>query len=254
MQSRKNLMLFVFLILFAVIVYGANRQVYGLRHPDFTVFSNANYGVSLLYDTLLHLRQPVSILYRPLNSGADINKAVFIVEPTNPGVNMAMAEEILSWVRQGGRLVYLENTVPNIIDRALDGSYEISALATGNMRLYRVGLGEILTGRADIISNIHLTEGSLYGEGILYVLNRWNPAQIYFAEYYHGYHAPDSFFRQLPISIQMAAFQLIIAAVIFSWHLGKRFGEPVPLYEEIEREENEQVLSLARLYKKNDVI
>jgi hypothetical protein len=40
--------------------------------------------------------------------------------------------------------------------------------------------------------------------------------------------------------------------LLLIWHVGKRFGKPVPAYEETEREENEQVRALARLYNKTD--
>ena len=247
MKNRKsNLMVVLLLILFVGLAWIANRHVNDLQHPDYTSFSNGNYGVSLLYDTLRHMQYPVGILYRPVGETVSVNNAVFIIQPTNPRLNTENIESILNWVRRGGRLIYLENRQPNVIDRALDNRYQTTF---GSMRVYRLGMGEIMTGRADTIVNINLMEDPVYGKGIAYILTGWNPELIYFAEYYHGYREVTGAFRQLPLWLQLVVIQMIIATAALIWHYGKRFGVPIPFYEEIEREENEQILVLARLYK-----
>ena len=247
-NNRLVLLVIVLFALFAGLSWGANRRIYGLRHPDFTMFSNGELGLSLLYDTLQHMRFPVGTLYQPV-SRAGLNDAVFIIQPSNPRVNSEIAEDILSWVRRGGRLIYLENRQPTAIDRALAGEIYTPF---GSLRWYRLGMGEIVTGRANPLVNVNLMRDYTYGQGIMYILAGWNPDRIYFAEYYHGFRRPDGTFRQLPIALQLAVFQIVIAALALVWHLGKRFGDPVPLYEETEREENEDVLVLARLYKQAD--
>ena len=247
-NNRLVILVIALFALFAGLSWGANRRIYGLRHPDFTSFSNGEFGVSLLYDTLRHMRFPVAVLYQPLNR-AGLNDAVFIIQPSNPRVNAEIAEDILSWVRRGGRLIYLENRQPTAIDRALANELYTPF---GNLRWYRLGMGEIVTGRASALINVNLMEDYSYGQGIAYILAGWNPERIYFAEYYHGFQRAEGAFRQLPIALQLAAFQILIAALALVWHLAKRFGDPVPLYEEIERDENEDVLVLARLYKHAD--
>lgn len=248
-SSRLSLFVILLLALFAGITWGANRQIHGQRYPNFTSFSSSEYGVSLLYDTLRHMRYPVGILYRPVTENVSVGDAVIIIQPTNPRPNDAMAADILSWVRRGGRLIYLENSRPTVMDRALMGE---DYVAFGSLRWYRVGMGEVVTGRANTVANVNLMEDPAYGEGLVYVLSGWDPGRIYFAEYYHGFRRSDSTFNQMPMWLQLVAFQIIIAVVALVWHLGKRFGSPIPLYEEIEREENEQVLTLARLYKQAD--
>jgi len=52
-------------------------------------------------------------------------------------------------------------------------------------------------------------------------------------------------------SKQLFTYQLAIIAALIIWRLGKRFGEPIPFYEEIEREENEHIKALANLYQKS---
>ena len=247
MKNRKsNFIVVLLLAMFIGVAWGANRHVNDLRHPDYTSFSNRNYGVSLLHDTLQHMQHPIGILYRPIGETVSVNNAVFIIQPTNPRPNSEITENILNWVRRGGRLIYLDNRQPTVIDRALGNEYHATF---GSMRIYRLGMGEVMTGRADTVVNVNLMENPIYGNGIAYILTRWNPDRIYFAEYYHGYRGATGAFRQLPLWVQLVVIQMVIGTVALVWHLGKRFGVPIPLYEEIEREENEQVLVLARLYK-----
>jgi len=244
-SKRLSLIVVLLLALFAGLSWAANRHVGGLRHPNYTTFSNSDYGLSLLFDTLRHMGYPVAVLYRPA-SEAGINDAVFIA---NPRLTSDMTGDILAWVRRGGRLIYLDNRHTNNIDHALDGENYTNF---GSLRWYRHGMGEILTGRAGEFTNVHLMEDPFYGEGIAYMLYVWNPEYIYFADYYHGFRRTDSAFRQLPLWLQLIFFQIVIGTAALMWHWGKRFGNPVPLYEEMEREENEQVFVLARLYKQAD--
>ncbi|MCL2398289.1 MAG: hypothetical protein FWC91_00920 [Defluviitaleaceae bacterium] len=248
-KNRNYNQIVIILLLVALllgIVWGANQQSYSLRYPDFTSFSNGDYGVSLLFDTLNHMQYPVSTMRRPIRE-ASLNDVVLIIQPTNPGPTRAVTEDILSWVYQGGRIIYLENSIPNSIDLALSNHY---ASSFGGMRWYHLGMGEILTGRADLITNINLMYYPVHGEGIANALSYWNSDRILFAEYYHGFHNTPGTFSQMPVGLRLITIQLIIGGIIAAWHFGKRFGYPIPLYEELEREENEQVLVLARLYKK----
>jgi len=245
MKNNIDFKIILTLALFLGLIWGANRHMHNSGFPNYTSFSYENAGVSLLHDTLQHMGYPIALLYRPAQT-VDINAAVFIIQPVNPRIDYEMTHDILLWVRRGGRLFYLDNRYPTAMDQILDSEYRE---AISSMRLYQVGMGEVITGPADIVANANLMGNYFYGEGITYILSRWNPDRIYFAEYYHGFHAASGMFRQMPLWLRLVTFQIIIGAVALMWHLGKRFGNPIPLYEEIEREENEQVLVLARLYK-----
>jgi len=245
-MKNKNLGIILLLAMFLGLIWGANHHIQGSQYPDYTSFSSGRYGISLLHDTLQHMHYPVSLLYRPVQEAADVNDAVFIIQPTNPRPNEKMIEDILNWVQRGGRLIYLENRHPSTIAQMLGDEHYTTV---GSLRLYQLGMGQVMTGRADVITNANLMENYFYGESIVYVLNHWNPERIFFAEYYHGFHRASSTFEQMPLWLRLVAIQIIIGTMVLVWHLGKRFGSPIPLYEEIEREENEQVLALARLYK-----
>jgi len=244
----KNKYLIVIIVLLAVLLIAVSWSFnrYTHRYPDYSMLSNEEFGISLLYDTLQHLQFPMSTLHRPIGEAAGLNDVVFIIQPSQPRVCNCMTPDILNWVRSGGRLIFLENRHPNVIDNALEAE---NYTYFGNMRLYQVGMGEVLTGRADSVANINLMYKPSYGETIASLLSAWNPSRIYFAEYYHGFSANDGAFRQLPVSLQMVVLQVILALLALLIYFSKRFGTVIPYYEEVERDENEQVLVLARLYK-----
>lgn len=246
-SSKLTLAIVLLFALFAGITWGVNQRVGGHQHyPDYTSFSHSENGVSLLYDTLRHMGFSMGVLYRAVGGSVNVDDAVFIIQPRNPSPNDAMVYEMLSWVRRGGRLIYLENSPFTIMDIMLEGE---SYVQFGSLRWYRVGAGEVVTGQASNIANANLIDNPSYGEVFAYVLSSWDIRRVYFAEYYHGFYRAEGTFSQMPVWLQLVAIQLIISTVVWVWHLGKRFGSPIPMYQNIEREENEQVLTLARLYK-----
>jgi len=243
LKNNQNVLVLALLAAFLAMAWFGDTQMQGLQRPDYSSFSTNNYGASLLFDTLRQMQYPVSQLFRPV-SEAGTNDVVLIIQPQR--LDFALAEEAIQWVRQGGRLIFLDNRRFTPIDVLLE-HYQPDIM--GNFRLYSVGMGEILVGRADAVANQRMMNNPTYGAGISYLLYAWNPDRIYFAEYYHGFRVRNSAFRQMPLGLQLTAYQLAIVALALVWHLGKRFGKPIPLYEEIEREEHEQIYVLARLYR-----
>jgi len=248
-KNKLNILLILLIPTFLIVSYFTVVRTATDMHPNYSSFSAQEQGTSLLFDTLRHMLYPVSVLYQPVHSNIDINAAILIIQPSNPRPNETELTEILNWVRLGGRLIFLESNRPNLIDEELQ---HLSHRLVSTMRWYNLGLGEIFTGEADFITNASLMDDSFYGEAIATILELWNPEQIYFAEYYHGYHGNESLFRQLPLWVRLATFQTIILAIVALLHLGKRFGNPIPMHELTDREENEQILVLARLYRRAD--
>jgi len=250
MKNRDlNIVVLLLLALFLGVAWGLGRDHDGRRYPDYSSFSTNEYGVALLYDTLQHMGFVVRRLHTSVNINLSSNDVIFIIQPRNPAVSPVMAEEILDWVRMGGRLVFLSNNSSNALERALYPRYYRDF---GSMRWYQYGSGEIIAGRADLLANINLMNDPIYGEGFSYILLDWSPDRIYFAEFYHGFGAGTGGFQQLPLYLQLIIIQVVLVAAAFAWHFGKRFGRPVPLYEEIERDENEEIKVLARLYRYAD--
>ena len=211
--------------------------------PPYVSNSRGDLGASVLYDTLNALGFNVGRSQRPLTTRTSLDDAYIIIRPRSPRVNEEMAEVMLEWVYMGGRLIFL-NSYPLMMDRLIDGPGE----NVHGFTLYRHGQGEVLTGSASSVLNINLAERSQSGHGVFLTLYGWDPQRVRFADYYHGLHAGTTLVGRLPLVVQLFLLQSVIFAIILIWYLGKRFGAVVPYYEIIEREENEYLRSLARLY------
>jgi len=220
---------------------------------SFSSFTTSQHGASLLHDTLQHLGMPVRQSRRPLTQESCTNSVYVLIQPHAPRITPYIAEEMLEWVRDGGRLIFLCTTHPySVFSHALGRPAQVM----GDFALYRVGDGEVVTGRSRMVTNGILMNDHTHGQAIYSMLLRWDGEReienIFFGEYYHGFHIAENFIGGLPLVIRLVLAQFVILAVVMVWHLGKRFGNPVPAYEEIEREENEYVRALARLYMKVD--
>ncbi|MCL2841498.1 MAG: DUF4350 domain-containing protein [Defluviitaleaceae bacterium] len=211
----------------------------------YTVGNTADDGVSLLFDTLQHMNYPVSIERNPLDTRASTNDVFLIIQPAIPLTN-AMLTEMLEWVERGGRLIFLQNWPVTDIEHLIDTPWQ----SIGGFRLYQLGYGEVLTGGSFSLTNQPLMNNPESGRLIHATLYRWNADRIIFAEYYHGFYLEPNFIGSLPLIIRLLLLQILFASIMLVWHLGKRFGKPMPYYEAVEREENEYVRALARLYMK----
>jgi len=256
MRRNSWIPLMLFVVAVALIMVFAEREFGQGAGGAFLASSRDEQGVSLLFDTLRHMGYPVSVSNRPVGwrgfSGFYTGDVFIVIQPNSPPVDEARAREMIEWVWRGGRLIFLQNAPVGrtIIDEALRAEgffHSWDFRGDGNMVLYHVGHGEVLTGRAFEVLNCHLMDDPAHGRIIEDTLARWDADRIFFAEYYHGFHASDNFIGSLPLIVRLVLFQMGLAAVVLVWHLGKRFGRPIPYYEETEREENEYVRALARL-------
>ncbi|MCL2388416.1 MAG: DUF4350 domain-containing protein [Defluviitaleaceae bacterium] len=237
----------------AIIIVIALVLVYFLQvdHGEDVIYSSkttGHRGTSLLADTLRHMGYTVRPSYNPLTRYTNSNNVYIIIQPRNPAVTATMADEMLEWVHSGGRLVFLCRNFPRtVIDVALDSSPRYA----GDFLHYRHGAGEILTGSASFVTNYNLMNNHIHGHVIQTTFDLRNTT-VFFGEYYHGFHTQETFIGQLPLVVQLLLAQMIIFSFVIIWHLGKRFGNPVGFYDEVEREENEYVRALARLYMASD--
>lgn len=243
MKKSNIIFLLIIIIMSALVLFVFNAASDG---PAYASFSTGRHGTSLLYDTLQLMDYPVRVSHSPLTSATNTNHVYVIIQPFAPPINRARAEEILEWVQQGGRLIFLHNSMPSIIDIMIPER----GRSFGYLFQYSVGAGEIITGQAFRVANYHLMNEPEVGQMLESVLSRWDSERIWFAEYYHGVHSGETFIGSLPLIVQLIMMQMLLFGIVAVWHVGKRFGKPVPYYNEIEREENEHVRAFARLFYK----
>ena len=240
MKNAKSWLIPVVIVLAAALLL---MFVGGGDGPPFVSNSRGNMGAGVLYDTLQRLGFNVGRSVRPLTTRTDIFDTYIIIEPRSPWISEEMAKNILEWVYAGGRLIYLQNN-RFLFEQLLGGG---SRYVYG-FSLFAHGRGEVLTGSSYPITNRNLADNSAGGHGIFVTLTGWNVERVRFADYYHGFHAETTLVGNLPLVVQLFLIQSAIFAAALIWHLGKRFGAVVPYYRIIEREENEYLRSLARLY------
>ena len=237
-------------IFIAIIIVCAVVVIYifddNTEEPAHVVSSFGRTGVSLLFDTLNHMNYPVQISRSPLTPSTNPNHAYIIIQPSYPLVCWDKAEEMLDWVFMGGRLFFFHNSPTTIFDTII----EYDSIDFGRLRVYEFGRGSVVIGPTREITNYNLMHNADTATSLESLLYHWNPDIIWFGEYYHSMPGPTNFVMRMPLIVRLSFVQLTFVGFAIVWHLGKRFGRPAPFYEEYEREENEQVHALTRLYLK----
>jgi len=254
--KRFKLKTFIYIAIVLIAAFIITRFINSGNNRWYTATSTGDMGASLFYDTLRHMGYPARIGRQPLTPDSNLQNVYILVQPHTPHVSREMAEEMVEWVRRGGRLVFLHtshSSILNIVGTEGETIYYHRPL--GRTRgyqwsLHQVGNGEIIIGSPRPLLNAALVERPYPGTILESHLRRWQGEQIIFAEYYLGFANQETFIGSLPFIVQLVLAQLVITFIILIWHLGKRFGNPVPYYEEEEREENEHVRALAKLYMK----
>jgi hypothetical protein len=199
----------------------------------------------------------VSRSFRPLETNDSIFDTHILVSPTifsNTDFNNAM-----DWVFHGGRLVYLgtEDSFINSLERINERISSITdsdGVTSQGYTLYRHGLGEVITGDATPLLNAALMEDSSSGAVFVGLLRQWGTTNINFNESVHGFLESGNAWFHTPEVMRVLVYQLFIIAALIIWHYGKRFGKPIPYFEEVEREENEHLKALANIYNKADSV
>jgi hypothetical protein len=203
----------------------------------YSISSTGEEGASLLFDTLRHMGYNVRAGYRPLTPQTNTDHVYIMIQPQARVLTSEFADELYEWVDNGGRLIFLSHAYLR---------------ATFYRPSHEYRLGEIVTSDSFSATNGRLMQNPSQGEFVQATLQRWNAERavdvIFFAEYYHGFQTPQNFIGRLPLVIRLFFAQMIIVSIIAVWHFGKRLGNPIEYYQEVEREENEYVRALARLY------
>jgi len=242
-KLKKFIFPAVIVIIAAIVLHSFSSDYDG---RPFAASTTGERGASLLYDTLRHMGYPVRVSRRPLTARTNADYAYIFIQPHHSHFDYAKAEELLDWVYSGGRLIFLHNNPSTILDTLMHSP----GTRFGNLTIYEHGQGVLVRGHSSDITNINMINDHDTGARIHAIISNGNTGRIIFAEYYHNPPATEIFFNRLPAIVRLIIVQLGLLGIIIVWHLGKRFGNPIEYYEEHEREENEHVHALARLYMK----
>lgn len=247
MKRRINKELICFFILVPVFVYASFYISSRIKNnlPNYSVLNRSEYGCSVFYQLLKELDYPVERTLQPINSAGQNN--IQIVADDYFGNFNPDHSEVKEWVSKGGILLYL--TPGNIYYDFYDQSKEINS----DIKIVKEEAGLIILADVNSITNDRLSRGTDNAYQLFTEINSYRYNKLYFNE--RHLFVTD---RQLtiwgfiPMEIKYCLYQIFIILAAFFYYKGKRFGKPLPLYEETERTENEFLYSAASLYKQAD--
>ncbi len=252
MKKRRAEIFIAIVAIILFIIMALYSAIEGSRqYPDYTVFSSKEYGASLIYDSLAIYGINVKTGYRRIDENTSIKDVYIIINPGYRYFYDSDISDIGNFVKKGGRLIlaadlYLTSRIVSRLDVTLTDVYD------GNYysQMLKYGDGLIMTLSAEDILNGRLKDYRFTGEEIAKVLSLWDYDSAVFNEYYHGFGDDSvSMWKDLPFAYKLVVYQLLIAFVFFILSISKRFGKPIPLYEEVERTENEYIYAMANFFR-----
>jgi hypothetical protein len=239
-KTNKDLILFVLVvpIFLFLTFYISNRME--KSQPAYSVVNKSKMGYSVFYEALKQLNYPVEKVLKPVNEYP--NDSMQIIPPG--GEFTINNQEVKQWVENGGTLVYLTPEIDQNI------GYGAPVETKKNIKLYVYHKGRIINANADFMTNKTLIKDTAYAYELLEEISNLPYGKIYFNEsYLFSSNSTKSLWDITPIEIKYIIYQMIIALVAFFYYKGKGFGKKLPLYEEVERSENEYLYSASSVYR-----
>lgn len=255
MKAKNKENLIILLVFFPVLLWltltftDDNEKSF----KPYTVFNKGEKGVSVTYEALKELGYTANLILTEVESQA-IGSAQIVIEPKRPYKVDLNNENIKNWIRGGGVLIYL---IPNWDEMRFNYGTEIDSYTLNgdkHAKAYSYDKGLLVIGNPDIINNKTLTINTEGAYWLLTQINKMDINNISFNEFYHYFEGQKpSLWRDIPAGIKLTIYQVIIVIAIVIYYYGKRFGKVIPLYEEVERVENEYIYSAASLFKRGEL-
>jgi len=242
MRIKKDYQLIIFLILIPIFLFGAFyiQSRMGNTLPQFSVENKSKDGCSIFYETLKELKLPVDRSISTVEM-QDINSIQIVVPGGSFDIN---SSKVKNWVESGGVLVSLSSGNIHIID------YGVIPKIKGSVNIYSYGKGTIIGADINTITNKTLLNNTDGAYELLSEMGTFNKSKIFFNEsYLFSQNNNMSLWDFFPLWLKFTVYQFIIALAAFFYYRGKRFGKPIPFYEETQRSENEYLYSAAALYR-----
>lgn len=211
--------------------------------PNYSVINNAKGGYSIFYQGLKDLKYPVERTLKPVDS-IEPQSVQIIADYGKFDIN---SPEIMQWIKKGGKLIYLTS-------KSLEETeYKLLSSEENGIDQYSYFKGKVITINPSYFTNKALVKDSDKAYKLVKVLDDLTYKKIYFNEYFiYLPNVGGSLWDNIPFGIKIIVYQLALAIMAFYYYKGKRFGKPIPLYEETERIENEYLYNTASIYSRAD--
>lgn len=250
-SNKRDILIFIFLIPLLLLLSLNFSAEENDKIIPYSILNKGSEGISVMYEAMEKLNYPVNLILEEIENQNYDRVQVVIISKINEGFDIN-SKEIKNWIGEGGKLVYLDENWRNIevnYGKRIDGFY------SGNNKRAEVishGRGAFLMGDSKLISNKTLTKDTEGAYWILEKIDQWDYKNIEFNEFYkYGIGKKRSLWQDIPRGIKLLLYQLTLLIMAIIFYKGKRFGKPVPLYEEVERTENEYIFSAASLYRQS---
>ena len=242
MQQKTNKDLIVFMILIPVFLVIALfiQNTSGSNIPSYSIDNKSKAGTSVFFQTLKELDYPVKRTMVPIDK-SDIKDIQLVVPSAEFSIQSNAVKE---WVEGGGTLVYFTQGDFLFINYGkLTSDADI-------IKEYEYGKGKIISANIKYITNGTLLRNKDNAYNILKKISEKEYNSLAFNEtYLYMKTEQKSFWSSISPEIKFILFQVMVALIGLFYYLGKRFGKPIPLYEEVERVENEYLYSASALYR-----
>ena len=240
MKTKIKSDLVIFGIVVIVFLFCAFYISTTIQSKDPTTINNSDGGLSVFYKTLKELKLPVETTLKPI-SESNIEDIQIVAQGGDFNITDA---EVLDWVDKGGTLVYLTD------DKITPFQLGLTPEVKGNINIYQEEKGMIIVADTSFITNKSLLKDSEEAYNILDEISSHSYRNIVFSEsHFFSQTKEKSLWDYIPLEGKYIIYQFALILIAFFYYKGKRFGKAIPLYEEVERIENEYLYSTASLYR-----
>ncbi|WBW95976.1 hypothetical protein [Oceanirhabdus sp. W0125-5] len=256
-KSREYWTLIILIPVFLILVFFFGK-VSGEGGIRYSAFNRGRSGSSVFYKTLKALDMDVLYTIEDIETNTSSNQLVFYdvqkmqyYPVLDEGFYKRFIEEKLVFTLAAEDIdMYVEEfESKNHISWDEEETFEID----DKTKAYRFkkGKGEIIFIEARALLNMFLLENK-DGAYWLYERINKNDQGISFNEKgLMGVGAERNLWTDLPANIKIICIQILLVLIAYMILKGRRFGKGVPYVEELERVENEYVISCAGIFQKN---
>lgn len=248
-KGNREILIFIILIpifLWLVLNFSSDKNN---KSIPYSILNRGTKGISIMYEAMEKLNYPVNLVLERVEDRSYGELQVVITQEANENFDIN-DEHIRKWIQKGGKLIYLRENWEEI---PLNYGEKIDAFYSENNKKAAVlsfEKGVLLVGDSSLINNKALSQNTDGAYWILKEIDKMGYKSIEFNEFYQYVKSQRrSLWRDTPKGVKLVIYQIVFLAAAIIFYKGKRFGKPVPFYEEVERTENEYIFSVASLYR-----
>ncbi len=248
-KNSRDIWIFIVLIpifLWLSLNFSGDRNNKSLPH---SVLNKGSKGVSVMYEAMEELGYSVEMTLEKIENKDSNTVQIILTSENNTSFNIN-DKAVRKWVGKGGKLILLSDKWEFIeadYGKKTDAFYSLKDKQGSE---YHYGKGNFIIGDSELITNKALardTEGAYW---LLKKIEEWGTSGIEFNEFYQYLDPRErSLWRDIPRGIKFTIYQILLLIIAIIFLKGRRFGKPIPLYDEVERTENEYIYSVASLYR-----